>query len=172
MNLLKANIIADELIEFLKPYCSRIEKAGSIRRLKEFPGDVELCAIAEDVKKLKNNLGQWLLKNGHVDIKNVFLKSGGKYVQFMYKYEQIDLFLCQAENWGNIFAIRTGSADFSHHVLATGWVRKGYESVDGFLYRSAAYPHPVEGREKIILREEQDLFKLIGLDWVEPTDRV
>jgi DNA polymerase/3'-5' exonuclease PolX len=74
----------------------------------------------------------------------------------------LDLFFAMPDNWGLIYAIRTGSADFSHKVLACGWVRKGFTSVDGRLTR---------GGFPVNVREEADLFQLIGMLWIKPEDR-
>ncbi len=74
----------------------------------------------------------------------------------------LDLFMATPENWGVIFAIRTGSSRFSHEVLARGWVRAGYHSQGGMLRR---------GERPIPVPEEQDLFALIGIPWVEPEER-
>ena len=72
---------------------------------------------------------------------------------------KIDLFMATKRNWGLIFAIRTGSADFSHKILACGWVRAGYKSVNGILTKNG---------QEIECREEEDLFKLIRVPFVEP----
>lgn len=72
---------------------------------------------------------------------------------------KLDLFTCTAETWGNTYAVRTGSAAFSHQVLAGGWVQVGCHSDHNVLTR---YGQPV------VLLEEQDLFDLIGLAYVEP----
>jgi len=47
------------------------------------------------------------------------------------------------------YAIRTGSADFSHLVLAASWVKQGYKGDDGYLTRDG---------KKIAVKEEEDLF--------------
>ena len=65
-------------------------------------------------------------------------------------------------NWGLIYAIRTGSADYSHRVLACGWVRNGYKSADGMLSRDGV---------AVPVREERDLFRLAGVPWVDPEER-
>ena len=51
---------------------------------------------------------------------------------------------------------------YSHRVLATGWCRAGYHSMDGML---------IKGFHKIPVREECELFDLIGLPWREPWKR-
>lgn len=71
--------------------------------------------------------------------------------------------MANERNWGLIFAIRTGSAEFSHKVLARGWVRAGYKSVNGML-RQNVPPY----KEIIDVREEKDLFNLIGVPYIEP----
>ena len=85
----------------------------------------------------------------------------GKYTQrILPEGIRLDLFIANEKNWGLIFAIRTGSVDFSHKTLACGWVKKGYHSKDGKLIDK-------QGRE-IVLREERDLFDLIGIPFVKP----
>ena len=71
----------------------------------------------------------------------------------------LDLFFADRENWGNIFAMRTGSADYSHKTLASQWVSLGYKSEDGYLHKDG---------KKISIPEEEDLFKLIELPYVVP----
>ena len=89
----------------------------------------------------------------------------GKYTQrILPEGIKLDLFMANRENWGLIFAIRTGSADFSYKVLACGWVKKGYHSKGGILKDE-------KGRE-IILREEEHLFDFIEIPFVEPKFRV
>jgi DNA polymerase/3'-5' exonuclease PolX len=72
------------------------------------------------------------------------------------------LFFAEEGNWGSIFAIRTGSAEYSHQVLAKGWVRQGFKSEGGYLLRD---------EEKYEVPEEKDLFRLIGIPYIEPENR-
>jgi DNA polymerase/3'-5' exonuclease PolX len=67
-----------------------------------------------------------------------------------------------------IFAIRTGSKDFSHQVLACGWVKAGYISEDGFLWRKGSNVEPCI---LVDVPEEKDLFNLIGVKYLEPEFR-
>jgi hypothetical protein len=62
--------------------------------------------------------------------------------------------MARLENWGLILAIRTGSADFSHHVLGKGWTETGYESKGGMLNKRGT-------EEQIVVPEEKDMFCLI-----------
>lgn len=160
MLLTEAKKIANKLKTLLEPYCERIEIAGSIRREKEIVKDVGLVLIPKNANKLFNILGLHLLKTiGEIR----YLKNGDKYKQFFYLGIKIDLFVACPDNWGYIFAIRTGSAEYSHNTLATGWVKKGYKGDGGFLTKNGVV---------IPVREEIDLFNLIGVEYVPPEKRV
>jgi DNA polymerase/3'-5' exonuclease PolX len=157
MKLEKALEIAERTKELLTPYCERIEIAGSIRRKKPEVKDIELVAIPKPYE-----VG--LFESGIATVVNQWKKVRG---ELPCKYTQrllpdgiaLDLFFANPDNWGLIYAMRTGSADYSHKVLATGWVKRGYESKGGHLC--------ING-EQIEVPEEKNLFELIGLPYLEP----
>ena len=137
-----AKRIADHLVELLRPHCIRIEIAGSIRREQEVIGDVEICLIPKPYET-------GLFTSGIASVLNPWEKVKGELVYGKCKYTQrivpdeivgvkgkrvaLDVFIACEENWGLIFAIRTGSSDYSHKVLADGWVKRGYKSEGGIL---------------------------------------
>jgi len=136
MQLSRAKVIADSVVSTLKPFCDRIEIAGSIRRQKEECGDAEVICIPKNSEILSfvntvDNLGQTIKGDPN-----------GRYVQIILPYDgfKLDLFIVRPENWGYQFAIRTGPADFSHKVLARGWKKRGYKGIDGMLtFRGKGY---------------------------------
>jgi DNA polymerase/3'-5' exonuclease PolX len=165
--LARAVSIAETTQAVLAPHCERIAIAGSVRRRQPFVGDIELVCIPRlmpaglfgdelitdpDFCAVVN---QWPAVKGKPD---------GKYTQRRLPDGiMLDLFMADVENWGLIFAIRTGSADFSRHILATGWVKEGYRSDEGRLRARDGTIVPV--------REEHDLFALLGIPWVNPEAR-
>ena len=165
--------VAERIVEALAPYCERIELAGSLRRMRPQIGDIEIVAIP---RRPVNLFGQ-TLDNGptgldrFLDERGVrFAKRGRKYQQFTYGRYKVDLFLTTAETWGCVFAIRTGSADFSHWLVspqprgACPWsVRFGGKD---------AHPGRLlhDGR-LLATPEESDVFAALGLAWVEPEER-
>lgn len=156
MKLEQAQKIADRIKAELVPYCRRIEIAGSIRRKRPEVKDIELVVIrdAKGIASFVHQVNRWEKVKGD---------PLGKYTQrLLPEGIKLDLFMARPENWGLIYAIRTGSAEFSHLVLANGWVRAGFESIGGMLHKDGK---PVE------VREERDLFRLIGVPWVEPEER-
>ena len=151
MKLEEAKNIAYRYIDILKPYCQRIKIAGSIRRQKSEVKDIELVCILQDLIGFSAEVNKLLKVKG---------EPTGKYTQrLLPEGIKLDLFMANERNWGLIFAIRTGSAEFSHKILACGWVKKGYKSVNGMLTKNG---------QEVECREEEDLFRLIGLTYIYP----
>lgn len=183
MPLSQADRYAGQIVEALRPHCERIEVAGSVRRRRPEVGDLEVVVIPKPY-------GVGLFESGLVAIVNRWPKVKGnlgpgcRYTQRMVPlvaplemdlssiagdapkavgHVKLDLFFAEPRNWGLILAIRTGSADYSHRVLARGWRRAGYKSWDGILHSSLC--------DKREVPEEEDLFRLIGIPWIPPEDR-
>ena len=160
MDYEKAKRIADLTIAALSPHCDRIEIAGSIRRKKSEVKDIEIVAIPKPYE-----IG--LFENGIASIVNKWPKIKGelpcKYTQRRLPQEiTLDLFFATINNWGWIYAIRTGSANYSHKILANKWVQCGYKGIDGNLTYNG---------NLVKVPEEEDLFKLIRLPFVKPENR-
>jgi len=172
MLLATAQSIADRIIADLAPFCEtgRCVVAGSVRRRKPEVGDIEVVAIPRRVTadlfgtvtvvmpEFARAVDRWPAVKG---------LPSGKYTQRrLPEGINLDLFMASPDNWGLILAIRTGSARFSHEVLACGWVRQGYHSQDGYLC------HVANGLGKrVAVPEEADLFRLAGVPWTNPEDR-
>jgi len=152
----QAKSIAEKYLNLLKPFCLRIEIKGSICREKPEPNDIELVCIRDTRKGF-----DFVATVNQIPI--LLGSPAGKYVKLMLPEGiKLDLFMCTKENWGLISAIRTGSDQYSHEVLGKGWVRAGYKSVEGMLYKNG-FAIPVY--------EERDLFNLIGVKYIEPIYR-
>lgn len=149
--------IAEKVKSLLAPHCERIEIAGSIRRKKSDVKDIEIVAIPKP-------FDTGLFESGIATVVNQWEKVKGelpcKYTQrILPEGIKLDLFFAERSNWGLIYAIRTGSVEYSHKVLATGWVKSGYKGDGGYL---------VSDGKRIDVLEEEDLFKLVGVPYVEP----
>lgn len=156
----KALKIALDVKEKLAPHCHKIKIAGSVRRNKPFVKDIEIVAIVKNWGDIFED-GIFHVVQKWPVIKGSFLRT------FPLKYTQrmlpqgivLDLFFATPENWGMIYATRTGPAEYSHKVLATGWVKRGYRSVGGYLTKNGV---------QIPVYNEIDLYNLIGIEWVDP----
>jgi DNA polymerase/3'-5' exonuclease PolX len=177
---------ANQMLEAMRPFCERCEIAGSVRRQKSQPKDIEIVAIPRwtEVPDPTDLFGEKMTRINQLYINLTFrvdlvwIKPGtrdlvpwnidpkGKYWRgLLGKCSSevgddvvLDLFLVKPENWGIQFAIRTGNAEFSQG-LVTRAKRIGYPCIDGYLTD--------QGR-RIETREEQDVFDLLNINWVEP----
>lgn len=147
----------------LAPYCHKIEIAGSVRRNKPYVKDIEIVAIVKNWGDIFEYgifqvVRKWPVLKG-----SFFKKNLPKYMQIMLPQGIVlDLFFAMPDNWGLVYASRTGPAEYSHKVLATGWVKRGYKSVGGYLTKNGV---------QIPIQNEVDLYNLIGLKWVAPQFR-
>jgi DNA polymerase/3'-5' exonuclease PolX len=152
--------IAHQILEQLAPHCDRCEIAGSIRRGKPEVKDIEIVAIPKPYETRLFGSGIALVVNQWTKIKG---ELPCKYTQRMLPEGiKLDLFFAEPGNWGLIYAIRTGSAEYSHKVLASGWVKHGYHSHEGYLHK---------GKNRIETPQEEDIFRISGVPFVHPNLR-
>ena len=156
MKLEEAKEIAEKYVNLFRPYSRRIEIAGSIRRKKPEVKDIEIVMIRNTAKLAE-------FKEIVEKLQKVKGEAIGRYTQrILPEGIKLDLFFAIPENWGNTFAIRTGSADYSHEIIAKGWVKAGYKSENGFLHKAG---------KVIPIFEEEELFNLINVKMVDPEKR-
>ena len=168
MELAKAKKVAAKYVMMLTPYCERISIAGSIRRERPEVKDIEIVIIPKEIPTKIDLFTQEPRRSpGFIQVVNSLEKvkgePTGKYTQRrLLEGINLDLFMITKENWGLQIAIRTGSAEFSHKVLATGWTRLDYTSHEGILWKEGT---------PVYIHEEKELFDLLGLDFIEPPQR-
>lgn len=168
-----ANRVANLLIERIKPFCERVEIAGSIRRDVPWVGDIEIVAIP---KPAVNLFGEKDYDPGEIyaalegDGLNppVIEKKGDFYARFKFFGIYVDLFIATPEKWGCIFLIRTGSADFSRRLVTKKW-QNGYCPDD--LYFSEGRLWSINESDAFSTPEEKDVFRIIGIEYVDPEQR-
>ncbi len=174
MKLAEARHIAASLLISLAPACDRIEIAGSIRRGNPGVGDIEFVAIPKPGQDLFGNLTYEmteldcalarLVQEGRLAL----VKGGKRYKQFILPEGiTLDLFVVlPPAQWGVIFAIRTGPADFSAWLVtprSKGGRLPSYLKVeDGAVWND---------RKLLPASEEKDFFDLLGLPYMEPGKR-
>jgi DNA polymerase/3'-5' exonuclease PolX len=159
----EARRIAQKYVSLLSPHAERIEIAGSIRRGKPEVGDIEIVAIPEKVMDMFGiACGYW-----EFSLPCKLIKGGDRYKQFeLPEGLYLDLFVViPPAQWGVIFALRTGSAEFSHRLVSPrpwGYLPEGYYVKDGCLYCDG---------ELIPTPEEEDFLKVCGVAHKSPAER-
>ncbi len=191
MELEQARELARQWIELLRPYSDRIEIAGSVRRCKVEVKDIEIVAapkIEKAVREIKAGLSfpglpvpvqtidlpveftvNKLLTALYANVlPGKKVKGGERYWQIaMSEGINLDLFMVlPPAQWGIIYTIRTGPADFSHWIVTSkrfGGALPSYARVsEGQLF---------QGEETVPMPEEIDFLNFLGLGWIEPGER-
>ncbi len=184
MDLKTATQYANEFIKLIAGGCVQAEIAGSIRRQKAEVKDIEIVVIEKRVEALAYDMFGYrhpdddsydsllsdcigmAVDGGKFDYDTKVKRNGDKYKRFVYRGMAVDLFIAEPDNFGNIFAIRTGNAEFSQLLvtqrnkggLMPSWLRQK----DGYLW---------SGNSKIICKTEVDFFTAIGIPFIEPRER-
>jgi DNA polymerase/3'-5' exonuclease PolX len=185
--LADAEHLALQVVELLRPACERIEIAGSIRRRKETCGDIEVVCIPKlmesrgtdlfgmaerpEVLNLLDMKCKALLDSGDFSPrydKNGRGAFGERYKRLSFGGFPLDLFsVLPPAQWGVVFLIRTGSAEFSHHFVMS-------RDMGGLLPRWARIQDgALRHKDGSIIEtpEEADVFRAIGQPYVEPEAR-
>jgi DNA polymerase/3'-5' exonuclease PolX len=174
LSLPQAKTLAEKIKGELAPGCERIEVAGSIRRQKPVIGDIELVAIPLFARSLFPDVnGQSLLdiQLGNLVEQGRLIpgdKNGQNYKNFYIPAVddlKLDLFITSPEYWPVIFAIRTGSAEFSRRLVTPrnkgGFLPSHLRVKGGSVW---------DGDKQVELITEADFLELCG-GWVEPEKR-
>jgi len=172
--LAEARRLAVHVVELLCLYCERIEVAGSIRREKIDVGDIEIVCIPKLFTSY-NLLGEALTRRdqgsltAHLILGGYqFSKNGDHFKQFSIGPCKCDLFITTPECWGMIYTIRTGSAEFSHRLVtprSQGGLMPSYMQAEGGRLKLRT------SKKLLDTPEERDVFKVMGIDWIEPRMR-
>jgi len=157
LELERARKISAEVVKQLSPYCQKIEVAGSIRRQKTFPHDIDIVLIPSD---------PWNLESEVLALARPFQPklSGEKLKRFDYNGAQIDLYYASPETWATLLLIRTGSKE-NNIRLCSKAKRAGWHlaaSGDGLFN---------ERGERIAGDTELSIYNALGLPYQRPEER-
>lgn len=196
----RARHIADRLVAAFNPVCDKVHVAGSVRREHFSVGDIEIvCApkrmtvqkdffetgevIIPEFEKVVKKIALLIL-SGQVDGRMMKIIINGTETYYNPDLKRngmkLDLFMPTPEDYFRILAIRTGSADFSHHQLAVAWKRKGWVGTEDGLRMERECLEMSHNKWKCInpnptlppeWQSEEDFFEWIELPWVEPKYR-
>ncbi|HKK45213.1 MAG TPA: DNA polymerase/3'-5' exonuclease PolX [Balneolaceae bacterium] len=162
MLLAEALEIVEELGEKLSG-CKEIQKlefAGSVRRMKETIGDVDILATAKKADGEKV-LDYFTSMPG---IKKVLARGGTKAsVVIEQKNRQVDMRLVNDSQWGAALLYFTGSKDHNIH-LRTIAKDRGYKINEYGLYDN-------KSNKKVTGGTEEGMYKQLGLQWIPPEMR-
>lgn len=154
VNLGTALPIAEEIVSEINkiPGAEKTVFAGSLRRMRETIGDIDILTQSEDGKRIIQSFTSMPF------VKNVLASGDTKGSVLSHKGIQIDLRVVGPDSYGAALQYFTGSQ--AHNVkLRTIAVRKGLKINEYGLFR---------GDKKIAGGTEADLYKKLGLPFIPP----
>jgi DNA polymerase/3'-5' exonuclease PolX len=176
MELTQADDVASSLVDDLSPAFRRLIVAGSIRRRKPVVGDIEMVGIVDDMSLLVDLLSTRgvVIKPGVPDVIPWTVKPGAKYVRVRLREEiNLDLFLATPDNWGGLLLMRTGSgvgpSGNAFDSFTVGMFAR-WKKVSAGGRMVGAIPTRTDGTQ-VMLPEEDDFFRLLGMRHVPPEER-
>lgn len=143
--------VATKIKDILKPCCDNIEIAGSIRRQKAEPHDIDVVLIPknkDEVISILNMLGT--------------KESGGeKKAAWIVDNVKVELYFATKGNWGSFLLMYTGSKEYNismrYKAKKMGLMLNQYGLFkDGFI---------------IAFQTEEDIFKALDMKYVAPEMR-
>lgn len=154
MNLGTAFPIARRVVEALRRETGsqRIEWAGSLRRMKESIGDIDILATGPRREEILRTFT--LLP----DVREVLASGETKASVIVEGGVQIDLRVVEEDSYGAALQYFTGSKE--HNIRLRGIAKtKGIKINEYGVFK---------GPKKIGGREERDVYVSLGLEWIEP----
>ncbi len=154
MNLGMAFPVAKRIIETLreKTGSDKIEWAGSLRRMKENIGDIDILATGSDHKKIIQSFT-------HLpEVKEVLASGETKASVIVEGGLQIDLRVVEEDSYGAALQYFTGSK--AHNIHLRGIARaRGIKINEYGVFKC---------EKRIGGKEEKDVYRALGMDWIEP----
>jgi DNA polymerase (family 10) len=154
MNLGIAFPVAKRIVEILreKTGSEKIEWAGSLRRMRENIGDIDILATGADHDKIVQAFT-------HLpEVKEVLVSGETKASVIVEGGLQIDLRVVEEDSYGAALQYFTGSKGHNIHLRGIARAR-GIKINEYGVFK---------GEKKIGGKEEKDVYKALGMVWIEP----
>ncbi len=177
-----AKIIAEGIVNLLKPACRRIEIAGRLRRKREEVGDIEILCIPKfeevSVDCLDREIRKWI-RRGILDFRRNVKGSTvyGRQNKLLVHVDSgipVDIFSTDEERWWVALVVRTGPKESNMRIaraaIDRGMRFKAYGR--GFIRPFSQHYNRHGGVPgEIICTSEMEVFQTIGLPYLEPEER-
>jgi len=161
ISLLEAYPIAQEVIEHLKkhPAVDKVSVAGSLRRMKETIGDIDILVSApsERWEEIHEHF------TSYEEVSEVLAQGETKSSVVLKNGRQVDLRTVSPEQWGSALQYFTGSKQ--HNIRIRDLAReKGLKVNEYGVFR-------LDTGERVGGRTEEEVYELLGMQWPPPEIR-
>jgi len=145
--------VVDKIIDFIGPYADKVSVAGSLRRMKETAGDIDILAVSSEADRAIEAF------TGYSEAKEVSAKGETKASIIISEENlQVDLRVVGKESYGAALQYFTGST--AHNVKIRGLARnKGLKINEYGVF---------QGEKVIAGAAEEDVYRALGLPWIPP----
>ena len=147
--------VAREIIQALRdatPHALKVTAAGSLRRMKATVGDIDILASSykpDEVIEAFIRLPQ---------VAEISMKGPTKSTVYLHNGLQVDLRVLPPERYGSLLQYFTGSKE--HNVALRGLALDMGLSLSEYGFK--------RGEEEILCPEEEDVYRILGLEWIPP----
>lgn len=154
-----ATSIAGEIMTTLaeSPAVERVERCGSLRRMKETIGDIDLLATGEDPQAIMD------LFVGLPQVQEVVAKGRTKSTVVTDRGVRADLRVVAADEFGSALQYFTGSQEHNVRVREIA-IKKGYKLSEYGLFT-------IDGNRKAAGADEEEIYRLLGMQMPPPPMR-
>jgi DNA polymerase (family X) len=151
--------LAEEILAELEgmPGVTQTAVAGSLRRMRDTIGDIDLMVAAVDPEPVMahfRNLSQ---------VESVSASGLSKTTVTLHNGLQVDLRVLPPERWGTLLLYFTGSKD--HNVRLRERALKQALTLNEHAFT------PLEGGDEIVCATEVEVYRVLGLPYIPPTLR-
>jgi len=146
--------LSKEVIKWLSPLSTKIEIAGSIRRGKQNPGDIDIVLIPKNIDKLT----EFLKKKGK------FIQGGNEKSTWKIKGIKVELYYADNLNeWGSMLLAYSGKSgsNIGLRIIAR---TKGFKLTQHGLFNRKTGKY-------LVGRTEREIYKALNREYKEPWER-
>ena len=171
MELLIAELIAEEVVKMLLPHCERIAVAGSIRRCRPVVNDVDLVLIPNDRNAIAGVLGKLGrversgMQQARVEMPVRMMRKPGEGITEVFQGAiGVDVYYATPDNFATLLLIRTGSKGNNIRLCTLARKRGWHLAANG--------DGLFNGRgERVAGDTEKSIYQALGIPWQEPWER-
>lgn len=148
--------IAEEIVSYIRqfPFALKVDACGSLRRMKETIGDLDILVASQEEEKVMQAFIKW------PEVQEILAVGTTKSSIVTKMGIQVDLRVVEPESYGAALQYFTGSQ--AHNIkLREIAIRKGLKLNEYGIFR-------IEDDRKIAGGHEEEVYAALGLPWIPP----